>query len=183
MFFCRLAYSFPAPLHLSFCCFSVLIIAFASSSLFPSPHSIYVFVSPLLPPSLPPSFPVSSQQQQQWSTTSCDRIAVSAHAPDTSQVHYICTQRPSLVAPHTAYVPAKCNVTAPPQPSFTAITGQISPSQAPVCSLIDGTPAFLLARACVGVVILRVRAVVCVLFGSLHSSVSPRVLVFGAGLT
>lgn len=138
MFFCRAAYSFPAPLHLSFCCFfSVLIIAFASSSLFPSLHSIYVS-------SLSASLSISPSSQQAWSTASCDRIALPAHAPHTSQVHYICTHRPSLVGPHTAYVPAKCNVTAPPKPSFTAITGQISPSKAPVCSLIDGTPGFFL---------------------------------------
>ncbi|KAA8588509.1 hypothetical protein FQN60_009854, partial [Etheostoma spectabile] len=69
------------------------------------------------------------------STTSCDGIPVSAHAPAISQVHYICTQFPSpppLVAPRRSSVPAKRNVTAPPQPSFTAITGQISLSNAPI---------------------------------------------------
>lgn len=127
----------------------------------PLPHSFPLrtqFTSRLSPP-LSLSLPPSSQQAR--STASCDRITLPAHAPHTSQVHYICTHRPSLVGPHTAYVPAKYNVTAPPKPSFRAITGQISPSKAPVCSLIDGTPAFFL----------RVHAPVLLFCGRAHSCV------------
>lgn len=156
MFFCRAAYSFPAPLHLSFF-FSVLIIAFASSSLFPSPHSIYVS-SLSAAFSISPSLHPHSRHVAPLAVTESHCLPM-LHTPP--KFIHICTHRPSLVGPHTAYVPAKCNVTAPPKPSFRAITGQISPSKAPVCSLIDGTPAFFL----------RVHASVLLFCGRAHSCV------------
>lgn len=144
MFFCRAAYAFPALLRLSFyLCFSVLIIAFASSSL-----CSFLCTQFTSSPSLLPFFcrsSSSSSSRAPLAVTESQRLPMLEPSPKfIISVHSVHALRPSepLGAPRSSCIPAKHNVTAPPQPSFTAITGQISPSKAPVCSLIDGTPAF-----------------------------------------
>lgn len=151
---------------------------------FSASHSPSVFLSWSLPSPLPHSFLLCTQftfspsspffsfflSLQQWSTTSCDRATVAAYAPAISQVHYISTQcpcPPPLVAPVSQpNAMWQCRHSPHLQPS----QNRFPLPRLPVCSLIDGTPAF--PCACMQTWCYFVCARECVFIPALHSSKS-----------